>query len=61
MKVTPIYYNGFVNFLHTPESDEEYAAMVDMAIKSKQAEELQEYIAELERKELEQCSQSIKH
>ena len=49
MKVTPIYYNGFVNFVHTPESDEEYAAMVDMAIRSKRAEELQKFIEEVEK------------
>lgn len=49
MKVKPIYYNGFVNFLHTPESDEEHAAMVDMAIRSEQAEAMQKFIEELER------------
>lgn len=53
MKVEPIYYNGFVNFLHTPETDEEYAAMVRMAVRSEKArelqEELQEFIKELER------------
>lgn len=49
MKVKPIYYNGFVNFLHTPESDEEYAAMVNMALRSKQAEEYQELMEEIER------------
>lgn len=46
MKVKPIYYNGFVNFLHTPESDEERAAMVDMAIRSKQAEAINEAMNE---------------
>lgn len=49
MKVTPIYYNGFVNFLHTSESDEEHAAMVEMALRSKQAEEMQKFFEELER------------
>ena len=49
MKVKPIYYNGFVNFLHTPECDEEHAAMVDMAIRSEQAEAMQEFMEELER------------
>ena len=50
MKVKPIYYNDFVNFLHTPESDEEHAAMVEMAVRSKQAEDYQKFIEELERK-----------
>lgn len=50
MKVTPIYYNGFVNFLHTPESDEEYAAMAAMAVRSKKAEEMEELSKEIERK-----------
>lgn len=48
MKVKPIYYKGFVNFLHTPESDEEHAAMVEMAVRSKQAEEMQEFIKKVE-------------
>lgn len=50
MKVKPKYYKVFVNFLHTPESDEEYAALAAMAIRSKQAEKMQETIKELERK-----------
>ena len=49
MEVKPIYYNGFVNFLHTPESDEEHAAMVEMAVRSEQAEAMQELYEELER------------
>ena len=42
MEVKPIYYNGFINFLHTPESDEERAAMVEMAIRSEAAEKMSE-------------------
>lgn len=42
MKVKPIYYKGFVNFLHIPESDEERAALIDMAVRSKPAEAMQE-------------------
>ena len=49
MEVKPIYYKGFVNFLHTPESDEEHAAMVNMLVEMKQAKEMQELIEELER------------
>lgn len=49
MKVKTIYYKGFFNFLHTPESDEEHAALVEMAIRSKEAEEYQELLEELER------------
>ena len=49
MKVKPIYHNGFVNFLHTPESDEEYAAMVEIALQLKRNKEMQELIEELER------------
>lgn len=49
MKVEPIYYDGFVNYLHTPESDEERAAMVEMAVRSKEAEAMQEFFEELER------------
>lgn len=49
MKVEPIYYKDFTNFLHTAESDEERAAMVALAIRSEKVKAMNEMYEEIER------------
>lgn len=58
MKIEPIYCNGFINYLHTPESDEERDAMLELALRSKEAEETQALLEALEQGEKENGNNS---
>lgn len=58
MKVKPIYHNDFINFLYTPENEEERTALLDIALQAaqnkriKEGESMEEVIEEIERNQI---------
>lgn len=49
MIVKVIHYDGFVNFLHIPETDEERDAMAELAIRIEKVKAANEMNEEIER------------